>query len=258
MSRSRWLTGWQNPMPGPGHVALVCVPPAGAGCGQYRAWQSQFDHTVTVLGVAMPGREHRWSEPPPTDMTEATAAIGAAIADQIPSQVPVVLFGQSFGGLIGYEVAQYLSQRHDRTLAALAVAACRPPHLWVGAGQGLVDDDSALLELLDLRALDDEDIDEDSREMLLDLMRADARLSMSYQDPTPGPLTCPLSIWGGADDPIVTAEHLDGWRDYAGAAGSRHRQFPGGHYFTTPPTEPLLLELRSILGRAREPESATR
>jgi medium-chain acyl-[acyl-carrier-protein] hydrolase len=41
---------------------------------------------------------------------------------------------------------------------------------------------------------------------------------------------CPLSCFGGQDDPHVSLADLEAWRDETTAA-TRVRTFPGGHFF---------------------------
>jgi surfactin synthase thioesterase subunit len=83
----------------------------------------------------------------------------------------LLVFGQSFGGLLGYEVVRRLGEHHGRWPVALVVAACRSPEQWVGTAPGLAEDDLDLTELLDARRLGPVDLDEESRELLLDAFR---------------------------------------------------------------------------------------
>jgi surfactin synthase thioesterase subunit len=242
-----WLVPWhQHPDQRP---MLLCVPPAGAGCGQFVSWQAELGDDVSVLGVQLPGREARWADPEPASMDDAVAGICAELAKLGSPDQPIVIFGHSFGALLGYEIAKYLRQKRGSWPHAVVVAACRPPHMWVGAGQGLVDDEGELARLLDARGLGADDLDEDSRDLMLEVLRRDARLSRSYRGGHDQAVGCALEAWGGEDDDTVTAEQVVGWRHYA-AAGFRSRMFPGGHYF-------YLAQVRQVLDRlgamTREP-----
>ncbi|MFC7648964.1 thioesterase II family protein [Streptosporangium lutulentum] len=86
------------------------------------------------------------------------------------------------------------------------------------------------MRLLAARGLGEDDLDEDSRELALEVLRHDARLSLTYTHDDVGQALCPVEAWGGETDETVTPEQLTGWRDHAGA-GFRRRLFPGGHYF---------------------------
>jgi surfactin synthase thioesterase subunit len=251
-----WLLTWPA-APGfrPGdRPVLVCVPPAGAGCGQFRAWQDALGDAIVVAGVQLPGRETRWADPPPADIAEVVGAVTAELAGLAPPGTPVVIFGHSFGGLLGYEIARALG-RGPGWPRALVVAACRPPHLWLGAGRGLSDDDDELARLLAGRQLSRDDVDDDSREFLLEVLRLDARLSLTYTDGGRHPVGCRLEAWGGRDDATVRPGHVAGWRGYAGA-GFRQRLFAGGHYFCLESPDAALAALRRLAGAPAGPARA--
>jgi surfactin synthase thioesterase subunit len=244
MTAGRWLVSF-----GPDRTdlpALVCLAPAGGGGGQYRPWQRALDGRYTVHGVALPGRENRWGEPAARSMELVVAAVADEVVRRVPVGAPVVVFGQSFGGLIGFEVVRWLEQVHGRAVAALVVAACRPPHHWVGAGAGMTDDE--LGDLLDLRGLDDLDDPEmavERREVMLETLRADVVLSTSYTGSPRDEVAAPLHVWGGDQDEIVTGEQLDGWAGRARGAFVR-RAFRGGHDFCETDVSDVLAALRAI------------
>lgn len=241
-----WLVPW-HPRPDQ-HPLLVCVPPAGAGCRQFAVWQTELGEDVSVVGVQLPGRETRWTDPEPSTMEEAVEAVVAELTDLVPTDHPTVLFGHSFGGLLGYEVARSLWRQWRTWPRALVVAACRPPREWVSAGRGLADDEGELTNLLDARGLNVEDMDEDSRELMLEVLRQDARLSLSFAEPDQPVVDCLLEAWGGREDLTVSHEHVAGWRDYAGG-DFQERLFPGGHYFCLETPAPALDLLRSMTCR---------
>ncbi|GAA3269377.1 MULTISPECIES: thioesterase II family protein [Dactylosporangium] len=232
-----WLVAW-HPRPAE-RPLLVCLPPAGAGCVQFRAWQHALGDAVAVAGVQLPGRETRWSDPPAESMDAAVAAIAAEVAALVPADHPIVVFGHSFGALIGWELVRTLRRERGQRVEALVVAACKPPDRWVGAGRGLVEDDDELATLLDTRGLGADDLDEDTRELMLAVLRHDARLSMSFTGAGLAPLDVPLEAWVAEADPTVPPADMTDWRRYAGA-GFTARRFPGGHYFCLDDPAPVL------------------
>lgn len=227
MTEGSWLVPWhRSPSSRP---TLLCLPPAGSGCGQFRPWQAAFGDRISVVGVQLPGRESRWRVPPPASVADAVAAVVEEVRALIGANHPLVVFGQSFGGLLGYEITRVLGESYGRWPTGLVVAACRPPHMWTGAGHGLASDDDALAKLFGGRALNNE-IDDDSRELLMEVLRQDALLSMTYRDPGYAKVKCSLQVWGGVHDETVTADHLAGWQQYA-VREFVQSQFRGGHWF---------------------------
>ena len=240
-----WLVTW-HPEPAR-HPLLLCLPPAGAGCAQFRAWQEALGSGVSVAGVQLPGRETRWGDPPPESIDAAAAAVVAAVAALVPPWHPVVVFGHSFGALLGYEIVRALRRDRGQRVAALVVAACRPPDRWAGAGRGLVDDDAELAGLLDARGLAADDLDQDTRELMLAVLRRDAQLSLSYTGSGLAAVDCDLEAWAGEDDATVPPPEMADWRRYAGA-GFRTRRFAGGHYFCLDDPAPVLPLLADLAG----------
>lgn len=236
-----WLVPWHT---GPGPT-LLCLPAAGSGCGQFREWQEVFGNEATVVGVQLPGRETRFTDPPAESVAEAVRAIVTELVTLAFREQPIVVFGHSFGGLLGYEVTCLLQDEYDWIADALVVAASRPPHLSGKAkgsmGEGTVDDGFAPL-------MRNNDMDEDIRELMLDLLRQDARLSATYVDSGGTQVRSPVHAWGGELDEIVSSDQLDGWRAYAAGPFER-RQFPGGHGFCTGRAELVLSALRTLIIR---------
>jgi surfactin synthase thioesterase subunit len=246
-----WLVAWDSPGAHP--AALVCIPQAGAGCGQYRPWRASLGPAAAVLGLQLPGREERWAEPPAGQFSEVIAGAAAELARLVPAGTAIVIYGHSFGGLIGFELCRALGTRYSRWPAALVVAACRPPACWAGAGRDLLDDDAGLLALLAARGLDPALLDEDSLAEMLEPLRHDARLSLSYQPHGDLMVPCLLEVWGGQGDEMVTPAQLGGWRRHAGGP-FRRRDFPGGHAFHAAHPQQVLTALGTLVrAAARSP-----
>jgi surfactin synthase thioesterase subunit len=139
-------------------------------------------------------------------------------------------------------VARALPATHRPS--ALVVAAARPPHLSGAAAGSMGDGDSAEMfgELLAGK-----DLDDDVRELIMEVLAQDAELSASYVDPLRAPAPCRLEAWTGAGDPVVTAEHAEGWRDYAPEFAAR--RFAGGHDFCLAGAE-VFAALRALFSRS--------
>jgi surfactin synthase thioesterase subunit len=221
-----------------GRPLVVCVPQAGSGCGVFRAWQHELGDVATVVGVQLPGRENRFVEPPPSSFDHAVMEIVAALVEL---GTPTVLFGHSLGGLFGYEVARAL----PAPPSALVVAASHPPHRsGAVAGSIVFDTDEGFA-----KALADKGVDEDMRELAVELLRQDAELAATYAAPAGALVPCDLHVWGGDADERVPAAALDEWQGYAGR-GYERRTFAGGHDFClTPEVAPVVRSLLSAVGQ---------
>jgi surfactin synthase thioesterase subunit len=243
MNPGPWLVSW-HPTPDR-RPTLLCLPTAGSGCGRYRAWQGMLGDGVSVVGVQLPGRENRWQDPFPSTLAEAAEAVTAEVAELLSPETPLVVFGESLGGLLGYEVIRLLEER-GRPPAALVIAACEPPHVWSATEHLRVGDD-ALRKLLDTGELSADDLDEDSLEYLLEILRKDARLATTATTPADIQVRSAIHAWGGEDDPLVKPSDLDEWSAYAAKEFTR-KQFPGGHHFGTDLAATTLPLLAGLLG----------
>lgn len=242
MSGAVWLVPW-HPRPWE-RPTLLCLPPAGAACGRFRPWQAELGPDVSAVGVQLPGRERRWAEPPAETVDQVVEAIADEVRGLAPVHLPVVVFGHSFGGLLGYEIARRL-EAEARWPVALVVAACRPPHHWVAAGRALLEDEGDLVRLMPGAA---GELDEDSRELALDLLRQDARLSLTYRDPGGAVIASPVEAWSGTHDEVVTRGQMDGWAAYA-AGDFRRRDLTGGHHFCMERPRAVVPLLRALVRR---------
>jgi amino acid adenylation domain-containing protein len=243
-----WLVAW-HPEPAQ-RPTLLCLAHGGAGCGRYRSWQDQLGNDVSVVGVQLPGRENRWREEHPSTMAEAAEAVAAEVAGLVAPTAPLVVFGESFGGLLGYEVARRLGER-GRPPAALVIAASDPPHTWAG-DSGRYGSDAVIQNLLDTSSAEVKELDEDAREYTLGIMRKDGALASTFVLPAETRLGSAVHAWGGDTDELVTPAALDEWSSYTTKEFDR-RQFDGGHMFGTELAEttlPLLAKLLTAGGAA--------
>ncbi|WP_051871241.1 thioesterase II family protein [Streptomyces sclerotialus] len=235
-----WISTWPTGPADSRLPALLCLPPAGAGCQQFRAWQPALAGIAQVYGVQLPGRENRWREPMPDTFGEAVTAVVDELRHTVAADRPLVVFGHSFGGLLGYEVARRVRPR------ALVVSACRAPGHWDGAGHGIVEDDAELDKLFDTAGVDPAFLDEDTRALMVAMLRKDAQLSLSYAH-TPGArLDVPVHAWGADGDETVSAEELAGWAEVTTAGFHRHTA-TGGHHAVLRRPAPVLEQLAGLL-----------
>jgi medium-chain acyl-[acyl-carrier-protein] hydrolase len=225
---SRW---WYRPR---GAVAtprlrLFCFPYAGGWPSVFRSWVAQLPDDVELVAIRMPGRESRFAERPYSDWSSLTNDVADALRPLL--DVPFVLFGHSFGGMLAYETARVLVGRGTAALEALIVSGCRCPlvrpatrapydapsdALWMWLEE--IDGTPAeILENSQLRALTER------------TLRADLKLADAW---TGGAdiVDLPIISFGGAEDYIVPRQDIEGWRDFT-ARTYRHVEFAGGHFF---------------------------
>src|SRR5262245_18244721 len=67
-------------------------------------------------------------------------------------------------------------------------------------------------------------------QFLLPVLRADFAVCETYIYTAKPPLTCPISVFGGLQDPRVSYAELAAWREQTCRAFI-HRMLPGDHFF---------------------------
>ncbi|MYU24694.1 alpha/beta fold hydrolase [Streptomyces sp. SID8352] len=235
-------------------VRLLCLPYAGGGTAAFQGWGALLPDAVEPWLLRLPGREARFREEPRTDVPalveEAAAVLGPALDGG-----PYAVFGHSLGGLLAFELARELRRSYGTEPVRLAVSARAAPDLPLRHTVVHRLPDDLFLKALDERfgaippAVRD---DPQMRALYLPSLRADVALLETCAHVPGPPLSCPVTVYGGRDDPEFSREELEGWRRQT-ASGFRLRVFPGGHFFLAPCRAELVADLADDLLAATVP-----
>lgn len=210
---------------------LFCFPHAGVGGSAYRLWHRSLPEGLDVCAIQPPGREDRLREPP-------HSSIAGMVEDLLPAlrpalDLPFAFFGHSMGAVVAAEVARSLEQQGAALPSHLFVSGRRPPHVPGSETPIHRLPDAEFTDKLQERygGIPAELLKEpEIMQLLLPGLRADFCALETHRPPRRGPLSCAISVFGGADDPLTPREHLEAWRNETRAA-FRVRVFPGGHFY---------------------------
>ena len=230
-----------------GRVRLFCFPYAGSGGSQYMPWARQLGPGVEVCAVQLPGRENRLRETPHTRFPALMDETFAALRPHL--DMPFVLFGHSMGALVAFELARRLRTEGAPMPARLLISGHRAPQLPNRRPPLAHLSDAALIA--EVRARYDGVSEEvlrhpDLMALLLPGLRADLALVEGYVCRPDEPLSCPISAYGGEDDPIVSEAELQAWRTQTSAEFTT-RRFSGTHFFIRSARAELLAAVSSEL-----------
>jgi medium-chain acyl-[acyl-carrier-protein] hydrolase len=232
-------------------VRLFCLPSAGGGGSVYMPWARQLP-TVDVCAVQLPGRENRLREPAYTRFAEMMDATFQVLRPHL--DMPFALFGHSMGALIAFELARRLRAEGAPVPAHLFVSGHRAPQLPNPRPPLAHLPDAAFLAELRTRydGVPAEVLRHpDLMALLLPCLRADLALVEDYRCDVAEPLACPISVYGGEDDPVANEAELAAWRAQTRGEFTLTR-FAGTHFFIRSAREELLAALSRELALVPE------
>jgi medium-chain acyl-[acyl-carrier-protein] hydrolase len=161
---------------------------------------------------------------------------------------PFAFFGHSMGGAIAFEVSRRLRRAYGVEPLRLFISGRRAPHLprperpIYDLPEPEFKDELRRLDGTPAEVLKDPEI----MEIILPLLRADIRVSQTYSCESRPSLTCPLTVYGGADDTHDDPASLETWREHT-AGPFEMRIFDGGHFFINTAQQHLLRALEGAL-----------
>ena len=243
-SLSPWFVSWhQRP---DAEIRLFCFPFAGGGASADRLWAPDISENFELHSVQLPGRENRLGEEPFTRMNELVPRLVDELLQHLDR--PYVLFGHSMGAAIAFEVARHLQEVHGSTPEHLFVSGRSAPHRPSEKTPiyNLPHDDF-LTRLKDLDGTPREVLDHpELMELLIPMLRADFELDDTYSM-LPGPrLACPMSVYGGNEDPEVDAACLAAWNDLC-FVPETVTYMDGGHFYINHQRASLLEKIEAAL-----------
>lgn len=228
LNSSKWTMSFKpNPR---ARMRLFCVPYAGAGASVYRDWHASIRADVEVVGIQLPGRENRFSEPLLGSIDEIVAQLIGVICEQ--SDKPFVLFGHSMGALVSFELTRAIQRLGGLAPRHLIVSGTRAPSRPRRDEPIHQLDDDAFLEKIKCFNGTPTSLLQDVELMKLftPLLRADFGVAESYRYEDRGPIWCPVTVLGGDEDEGVALEDLHAWPTVCRSSCDRH-VFRGDHFF---------------------------
>ncbi|HZU68578.1 MAG TPA: thioesterase II family protein [Ktedonobacteraceae bacterium] len=239
-----WIFGARpNPQ---ARFRLFCFPYAGGGASIYRTWLNGLQAEVEVLPVQLPGRENRLKESPFDRFESLLEALVEALHPFCT--VPFAFFGHSMGALVSFELARWLRRQYSLLPVHLFASAYRAPQTpIVGPLLHTLPEPALVQKLLQLNGTSREVLENDElRQFLLPILRADFAVCETYHYEPQEPLACPITVFGGLQDTRVSRFELALWREQTCSRFSQ-RMLPGDHFFLQSARASLLQIIRQEL-----------
>ena len=214
----------------------------------FHAWAAALPPEIEVCPVQLPGRESRLGEAPFTRVLPLVQTLERILPVH---HLPYAFYGHSMGALISFELARALRRDQGLSPVHLFVAAYRAPHLPTPLPTLEADaSDAMLVEALRHAGNTPTWMLEDRRVLptLLPTLRADMQLVKMYRYTPDVALACPISVFGGTEDSLVSRDQLAAWRVQTCHTFQLH-MMPGDHFFVHSAQARLLRTLAHELTR---------
>ena len=244
----RWFRRVSHSSP---KVRLFCFPYAGGNARIFREWHDWCGPEVEVVAIELPGRGFNSRSPLINDMSTMIERL-LPVLDPLLDK-PFALFGHSMGALISFELSRALRASGRKVPLRLFASGMRAPHLWGGYHIHSLPDKEFVEALRTLNGTPSEVLGDSSLlEMFIPLLRADLRLSETYQF-TPGtPLQHPITVFGGIGDVTTPSERLHEWQRHT-RSSCTVRLLEGDHFFIQQSAHLVVASILKSLGRVSMP-----
>ena len=227
-------------------MRLLCIPYAGAGASIFRSWAEALPSEIEVCAIQLPGRETRLGEAPFTRIAPVVKALAPIL--QAYLDIPYALFGHSMGALLSFELARELRRQGTASPVHLFVSGLRAPQLpdlnrpmhrlpepqFLEALQKLQGTPEAILQNAELMKL------------LSPTIRADLAIAENYIYAAAEKLPCPITAFGGTQDPLVNAADIAAWQLQT-QSDFKQQMFPSDHFFLHRDRDALLAAIAATL-----------
>lgn len=238
-------------------LRLLALPFAGGSSAMTIGWQEVLPVDVELVDVDLPARGGRIREAPIASLPEYLERLELAHDRQLTDR-PLAIYGHSLGAVVGFELAARL-EACGRPPTSLLVSGHRAPHLRSRRVEVHRLPRQQFIEALrELRGTPDELLEHpELMDLMLPAVRADFAISETYRYAPRPPLTIPIAVMTGRDDPEVPVEHAAAWACHTDARCTVD-VLPGEHFFPITHRAPFLDRLAALLEELSEEGRAPR
>ncbi|MEV5655550.1 alpha/beta fold hydrolase [Streptomyces sp. NPDC052291] len=228
-------------------VRLFCLPHAGGSASYYFPVSRALTPAADVIAVQYPGRQDRRNEPCVDDVRRLADLV---TAEMLPwCDRPVALFGHSLGATLGFEVALRL-EAAGTTPRVLFASGRRAPSRPREKENVHRSPDAQLLTTIRRMSGTDPAVlaDDELLRSILPAIRADYKAAETYRYEPSAPLTCPIEVLNGTEDPEVTAEEATAWTTHTTSTTTFHT-YKGGHFYLNDHAPAVINRIRERLAQ---------
>lgn len=228
-------------------VELFCFPHAGASSVMYWGWKKHLNPGIRVHPVELAGRGMRHATPFYRTFEEAVDDLYSRMRPHIVHG-QYAMFGHSLGSLIVYAIAERIKQEQAPPPLHLFFSGRSAPHVAQNPFSRPLSDADVIDRVMRYGGTPaDVFQDRSLYTTFVPVLRADFELLETFHySPRKGKYDCPITVFAGTEDPLVTDDGLKGYADYTNNTCAIHR-VNGGHFYLREHTEEVVHVLSEIL-----------
>jgi len=211
--------------------SIFCFHYGGGNSTMYRSWLAYTPENITLIGVDLPGRGRRFSEPLIDTLDEAISSI---IAEKhwFNKSTPFAFFGHSLGALLAFELTRILEIKNEVLPDFIALSGRNAP--FSGTQFPAIHKLPKLEFIEELRKYKGAPKEVFENKELLELaipfIRSDFAISEKAYLYDGTPIQTDILAIGGDQDEYVEIEDINAWGKFT--TGKFESQiFNGGHFF---------------------------
>lgn len=225
---------------------IFCIHPVGAGASMFSHFLYHAPANTEVMAFQLPGRENRIGEAYFEDVPLLIEQMASAMKPYL--DMPFIVMGHSFGGILGYELIRYLKTNFGQSPLRLFISGTIAPQLTKKWKERDVISQTAIFtnsedRLLALMSYID---DVEFLKKILPVMRKDMPLIMNYQYHENGKLDIPITAYAADKDEVVHAHEVACWREQT-TADFELEVVPGDHWFLSRNKDQILAKLSDMV-----------
>jgi surfactin synthase thioesterase subunit len=225
-------------------MRLLAFHHAGGGTETFFGWRRRLGDDIEVVPVRLPSATvgtagGRWN------MGTLVAELNRELR---PTRwAPHVFYGHSMGALVAYHLARLRWALDEPLPDGLLLGACAAPHIPRRLASTWSDETLAR-RMLDIGGLPGRLAHSTAwRAAAVCRVREHLGICETAADPVGAdPLPCPIHVFAGQADPLVTLEHAAAWAQYTSAGCDVH-PVPGGHFYFRDSKDVFFALLRSVV-----------
>ncbi|MEB3220121.1 MAG: beta-ketoacyl synthase N-terminal-like domain-containing protein [Nostocales cyanobacterium 94392] len=237
-----------RPQPNPqARLRLLCFSYAGAGASVFNPWVKELPSDIELCAIQLPGRENRFKESPLTHLKPLIQTLLPLLKPYLDQNF--ALFGHSMGALLSFELIRELRRQNCPLPVHLFVSSRKAPQLLeIDAPIHRLPDSQFIEKIKHFNGTPDEILQNKKfMQQFVPTLRSDFSILETYFYRNEPPLDCPITAFGGDQDPIVDRAELTAWNKQTSSQFDL-QMFAGDHFFLHSAREKLLQAILTQLG----------